>query len=675
VSFVSDIVAHCFPLNRNQPVGAIDGAEATDGEGPDEFLRGDVALAAVLLDAVGASPADFARGVHVIYAPRPLFDGVKRVIAKTSGIEFCDNRTYRRPANAAWVTGIFDEPTIIAGLQAKATLIGVVASEADLPSGFAAVADRVWSTPWVERARIEAAIRLMTGEAAPLPDRPYDLSSVLKALRPGVAAAKVVADLKALHEKQWDDDGRNASSAAAELAEPTDAGDKADAGHSAGQPGEPAHGAAAETVTRLRDLAGFGPAKDWGLQLAADLAEYKAGRLGWEDVDKGLLLSGPPGCGKTLFAAALAAECEVPLLRSSYADWEAATGSGNLIAKAIKKAFSEARKKAPCILFIDEMDSVGARGKRGHNSGWFDIVINSLLAELDGAEPRNGVVVVGATNHPDQIDPALLRPGRLDRHVRIPKPTIEDLKAILAHHLGEIDGLDEAARACRGLSPATVAQVAREARRAARKAKRAVGAVDVLDVIAERRGRRDPKLDRRICVHEAGHALVRLRLGFLVSYVDADAGETVIEAPIGAMNLAELETYLAGMMGGRAAEIAVFGEPTSGAVGDLANATSLASAAVAQAGLAGSLIVMPHEAAIAEPDVRRRVEDLMGRAMERAAAIISENRRALDALARALAKRRYLDADEVKVVVRRARRTAKKLRQLKDATDDQPQRS
>jgi len=671
VSFVSDIVAHCFPLNRNQPVGAIDGVEATDAQGPNEFLRGDVALAAVLLDAIGASPADFKQGVHVIYAPRPLLDGVKRVIARTSGIEFRDSRTYRQPADAAWVTGVFDEPTIIAGLQAKATLIGVVASETDLPSGFAAVADRVWSTPWVERTHIDAAIRLMTGEATPLPDRPYDLGSVLKALRPGVAAAKVVFALKALHQKIWEDDEGNTSSATAEVAEPTDAGDKGEAGHSAGQPGEPSHGEPAKKITRLRDLAGFGPAKAWGLQLAADLAEYKAGRLGWEDIDKGLLLSGPPGCGKTLFAAALAAECEVPLLRSSYADWEAATGSGNLIAKAIKKAFSDARKKAPCILFIDEMDSVGARGKRGHNSGWFDVIINALLAELDGAEPRNGVVVVGATNHPDQIDPALLRPGRLDRHVTIPKPTIEDLKAILAHHLGEIDDLDEAARACRGLSPATAAQVAREARRMARKAKRAVGAADVIDVLTERRGRRDPKLDRRICVHEAGHVLVDLTLGLHVPYVDADAGETAIEAAVGTMSLGEVETHLAGMMGGRAAEIAVFGEPTSGAIGDLANATSLANAAVTQVGLAGSLIVMPNEVAISEPDVRQRVEDLMGKAMERATAIVSENRRALDTLARALAKRRYLDADEVKAVVRRARRPAKVL-QPKDATDDEP---
>ena len=211
MSFVSEIIVHCFPLNRNPPADAIDGAEATGGDGPDEFLRGDVALAAVLLDAVGASPADFKHGVHVIYAPSALSEGVKRAIAKTSGIDFCDVRAYRRPTDALWVTGVFDESTIIAGLQANATLIGVATSNVDLPPGFAAVADRIWSIPWVDRQHIEVAIQLMTGEAASLPDRQYRLSSVLTALRPGVAAVKVVADLKALHKNDRADDEANAS--------------------------------------------------------------------------------------------------------------------------------------------------------------------------------------------------------------------------------------------------------------------------------------------------------------------------------------------------------------------------------------------------------------------------------------------------------------------------------
>ena len=371
MSFVSEIIVHCFPLNRNPPADAIDGAEATGGDGPDEFLRGDVALAAVLLDAVGASPADFKHGVHVIYAPSALSEGVKRAIAKTSGIDFCDVRAYRRPTDALWVTGVFDESTIIAGLQANATLIGVATSNVDLPPGFAAVADRIWSIPWVDRQHIEFAIRLMTGEAASLPDCQYHLSSVLKALRPGVGAAKVVAVLEALHNDDGAPDEANASTALAEWLDVVDETLGVD------RPDEHSSRKAVKKVTRLRDLAGFGEARDWGLQLAADFAEFKAGRLGWEDVDKGLLLSGPPGSGKTFFAVALAAECEVPLLRSSYADWEAATGPGNLIAEAIQKAFAEARKEAPCIVFIDELDSVGSRGKRQNNNGWFDVVINA----------------------------------------------------------------------------------------------------------------------------------------------------------------------------------------------------------------------------------------------------------------------------------------------------------
>src|SRR5208283_3547840 len=172
---------------------------------------------------------------------------------------------------------------------------------------------------------------------------------------------------------------------------------------------------------RLRDLSGYGAAKDWGLQLADDLQAFKRGEITFDDVDKGIFLSGPPGCGKTYFARALAAECGVDLVSTTYSDWQSNSG-GDAMAKGLKKLFETWREKAkggPFILFVDEIDSIGTRGSNDHNDSWFRTIVNAWLAFLDGAEPRTGIVVIGATNLPERIDPALLRPGRLDRHIEI----------------------------------------------------------------------------------------------------------------------------------------------------------------------------------------------------------------------------------------------------------------
>jgi ATP-dependent Zn protease len=683
VTFLSEIVRRYYPLNRepasatqaNEPflidkdgIALVDAGDE-DAKMPTEILRGDVALAAVLLDSAGATPANFESGVHVIYIADRLIDGVQKVIEATSSKIFHSSYAYKtgNPSDAFWISGKYDEKTVIAALQSNALLIGVASSNADLPTGYPQVVDREWDIPAITVDHIGAAIRLMTGVVVSLPDRDYNVESVLKALRPGATPAKVVLDLKALHKNDWADDDDAEADALAGIADLADKTIQAERDES-----ESLGDVAKKVVTRLRDLSGYGEAKTWGMQLAADLADYKSGKLAWEDVDKGLLLSGPPGCGKSLYARALAEECQVPLLLSSYADWESATGNGNLIAKSIKKAFADARKKAPCLVFIDEIDSVGSRGQRGHNSGWFDVVINALLAELDGAEPRTGVVVIGATNHPASIDPALLRPGRLDRHIAIPRPTIADLRGILAHHLGHLAGLDRAARDCRGLSPAEIAQVAREARRLARTCKRKVTAVDVSEVIAARRGAHNPDFDRIVCVHEAGHAIVFSKLGFAVEFVDADNRKTLASLPAGSPKIDEIERHLAGTMGGRAAEIAVFGEPSHGSMSDLEQATSMAYLAISKAGLGGSLISLPDNLAISLPDVRKRVEDLLTRAMDRASKVIAENHPALDALAAALAESRYLDALEIKAVIGSVETPAvRKVGAPKEVSDDQ----
>lgn len=173
----------------------------------------------------------------------------------------------------------------------------------------------------------------------------------------------------------------------------------------------------------LEELDGYGEAKAWGLELAADLADLKAGRIGWEDVDhKGLLLSGPPGVGKTAFAKALAKTAAVPLVSTSVAEWNASQYlSGTL--QAMRKAFDEAARRAPSILFIDEADGISDRARiSGEYLEYWTQVVNCLLELLAGVSGREGVVVIAATNHPDRIDAAIKRAGRLDREIAIARP-------------------------------------------------------------------------------------------------------------------------------------------------------------------------------------------------------------------------------------------------------------
>ncbi len=235
-------------------------------------------------------------------------------------------------------------------------------------------------------------------------------------------------------------------------------------------------------VRRLSEMSGFGEAGVWGVNLAADLMSYIAGTLPWSDVDCGLLLSGPPGGGKTTFARSLAMECsavagrDVPLVVTTYTDWSAGGGSiGDSMSKGLTKLFDGWRKRAaetgPFILLIDEIDSMGKRGGNAQNESWFGPVINAWLAFLDGAIPRDGILVVGATNYPDRVDPAMLRPGRLDRHLELPMPDIDALAGIVRAHLGPdrphvTTSWQKPRGRCRGRSPAEVSQLAREARSA-----------------------------------------------------------------------------------------------------------------------------------------------------------------------------------------------------------------
>ncbi len=186
------------------------------------------------------------------------------------------------------------------------------------------------------------------------------------------------------------------------------------------------------TVERLH---GYGEARNWALDLKQDLQLWKEEKIEWSALSTKLLLSGPPGTGKTSFARALSNTLQLPLIATSVSTWLEASYLGDVV-RRMKLAFEEAGAHAPAILFIDEIDGIGRRGQGKAYDDYWNTVVNKALELLDGAVRSSGIVIVGATNHPDVIDPALLRSGRLERHIRIPPPDIDALAGILRHHLG-----------------------------------------------------------------------------------------------------------------------------------------------------------------------------------------------------------------------------------------------
>lgn len=188
---------------------------------------------------------------------------------------------------------------------------------------------------------------------------------------------------------------------------------------------------------RVETLSGYGDARDWALDLKTDLQLWRNGGLTWCEMSTKLLLSGPPGTGKTTYARALCNSLQIPLLVTSVASWLEPGYLGDVL-KRMSKAFELARENAPVILFVDEIDNIGSRsvGRREQHDDYWRSLINRLLELLDGTSKTDGVIVVAATNLPEKIDPALLRSGRLEKHVAIPMPDMEALTGILAHHLG-----------------------------------------------------------------------------------------------------------------------------------------------------------------------------------------------------------------------------------------------
>ncbi len=199
---------------------------------------------------------------------------------------------------------------------------------------------------------------------------------------------------------------------------------------------EPVDDASTPTALRVETLRGYGAATAWALGLKVDLADYLGGELPWSQMSTKLLLSGPPGTGKTTFARALCNTLQIPLVVTSVSTWLQGEYLHDVLGR-MADTFAEARTQAPSILFIDEIDGIGQRASASRSySDYWNACVNKLLELLDGAMKTDGVIVVGATNRPTEIDEAIRRSGRLETHIEIPRPDIPTLAGILAHHLG-----------------------------------------------------------------------------------------------------------------------------------------------------------------------------------------------------------------------------------------------
>jgi len=444
----------------------------------------------------------------------------------------------------------------------------------------------------------------------------------------------------------------------------------------------------AQKKVTFKDVAGVDEAKDELQEIIEFLREpQKFQKLGGR-IPKGVLLMGPPGTGKTLLARAVAGEANVPFFSISGSDFvEMFVGVG---ASRVRDLFEQGKKNAPCIVFIDEIDAVGRHRGAGLGGGHDEReqTLNQLLVEMDGFESNEGVILVAATNRPDVLDPALLRPGRFDRRIVVNRPDVKGREGILAVHTKKIplsDDVDIAilARGSSGFSGADLANLVNEAAlNAARYNQKVVRMLDfefAKDKVlmgAERRSMIISENEKRItAIHEAGHALLTVMLPH------ADPIHKVTIIPRGmALGLTQqlpidekhnysreyLEDQIAILLGGRIAEEITVGSITTGAGNDLERATDLARRMVCEWGMSDAMgpltfgkkeeqIFLGREIAQhqdysedtalrIDQEVKRFVTDNYARAQN----LLMQHKQKLLDMAEALLSRETLDADQVK---------------------------
>ena len=444
-----------------------------------------------------------------------------------------------------------------------------------------------------------------------------------------------------------------------------------------------------ETGITFKDVAGEDEAKESLTEIVDFLHNPgKYTKIGAK-LPKGALLVGPPGTGKTLLAKAVAGEAHVPFYSLSGSDFvEMFVGVG---ASRVRDLFKNATENAPCIIFIDEIDAIGrSRDSRMGGNDEREQTLNQLLSEMDGFDSTKGLLVLGATNRPEILDPALLRPGRFDRRVVVDKPDLNGRISILKVHskdvlLDETVDFKEIALATSGAVGADLANMMNEAAiNAVKNGKNAVSqkdlfeAVEVVLVGKEKKDRIMSKEERRIVsYHEVGHALVSA----LQKHSEPVQKITIVPRTMGAlgyvMNVPEEEKYLSTkkelearlveLMGGRAAEEIVFETVTTGAANDIQQATNLARAMVTQYGMSEKFGLMGLESQenqyltgrtvlncgdATAADIDQEVMKILKNAYDEAIRLLSDDREAMDKIAAFLIEKETITGKEFMKIFR-----------------------
>ncbi len=449
---------------------------------------------------------------------------------------------------------------------------------------------------------------------------------------------------------------------------------------------------AAQTGKTFADVAGQEEAKEALVEIVDFLHSPDKYRSVGAVMPKGVLLVGPPGTGKTLLAKAVAGEANVPFFSIAGSEFvEMFVGQG---AARVRDLFRQAKEKAPCIVFIDEIDTIGKKRDGGGFSGndEREQTLNQLLSEMDGFDGSSGVVILAATNRPETLDKALLRPGRFDRRVPVELPDLKGREDILRVHAKDVmmdDGIDykAIARATSGASGAELANLINEAAlRAVKNNRRIVTQEDLsesVDVVVAGYQRKNavltPREKKIVAYHEIGHALVAARQSHsapvtkitIVPRTSGALGYTMQtpEADTVLLSREEALAKIATLTGGRSAEELVFGSVTSGASNDIEQATKLARSMVTRLGMSESFDMTALETVnnqylggdasmVCSAETAARVDEevvsIIRTAHEKALGILRENEEQLHELAKFLLEKETITGDEFMAILNRA---------------------